>query len=617
MRKPEQSSEPSIEEILASIRSIIAEDGKGPENSQGRLRGEQQKPDRFMPRGDQISIPDRGGPLASTGGKAEPQGGATDSADEIFELTEDFMVAEPVPEERRTTASSDIPVQSYAVDPAATSAPALPDIPPTASDTVNRVQNQDDFDEENLDEVLSNLAAEVDRLAAGERARIAEGHQGDTQKGDVADSPIFDSGTDAAPPGLENTRTAEEKPAVGMPPSLDLPPSAHSASPATTVMPERAARPKTKPVWSARGMSRGGESAKTQEDEQRSEPAAKAPLVKQAQKSTTISGRDRWAEGVQMPVPETGPEMPLPLGADESTSMPSATNAKARLERESPETGPDRSVVGSFLTRVFGGVPPVAEDQDSDEEDAPRSKAEELAHHTISDFAEEKLNAPAVGNVLKADKAFMNEVAESLENALAEAEEKGAVRQGATASEEQGLDDQSDLPPAMERSAQETESADEHDHGVPFTGPESGDVSIVDALPREQPSAPAEIAEQAASMQAASTDEDMHAAETAPPLVETDLPVQEEAEYGEARILPASAPGETNITEDQEAAPAERPLLSPDGLPSSLEGGIKEMIKPLIIQWLNDNLPRIVEQAVREELAGRDVTPKVETKTIA
>ena len=29
------------------------------------------------------------------------------------------------------------------------------------------------------------------------------------------------------------------------------------------------------------------------------------------------------------------------------------------------------------------------------------------------------------------------------------------------------------------------------------------------------------------------------------------------------------------------------------------------MIKPLIMQWLNENLGRIVEQAVREELADR------------
>ena len=42
-----------------------------------------------------------------------------------------------------------------------------------------------------------------------------------------------------------------------------------------------------------------------------------------------------------------------------------------------------------------------------------------------------------------------------------------------------------------------------------------------------------------------------------------------------------------------------------NALPDGIEESIKEMIKPLIMQWLNDNLARIVEQAVREELADR------------
>jgi cell pole-organizing protein PopZ len=49
----------------------------------------------------------------------------------------------------------------------------------------------------------------------------------------------------------------------------------------------------------------------------------------------------------------------------------------------------------------------------------------------------------------------------------------------------------------------------------------------------------------------------------------------------------------------------EAPVMSGNALPEGIEESIKEMIKPLIMQWLNDNLARIVEQAVREELADR------------
>ena len=34
------------------------------------------------------------------------------------------------------------------------------------------------------------------------------------------------------------------------------------------------------------------------------------------------------------------------------------------------------------------------------------------------------------------------------------------------------------------------------------------------------------------------------------------------------------------------------------------------MIKPLIVQWLNDNLPRIVERAVREEIADQGLVSR-------
>ena len=44
--------------------------------------------------------------------------------------------------------------------------------------------------------------------------------------------------------------------------------------------------------------------------------------------------------------------------------------------------------------------------------------------------------------------------------------------------------------------------------------------------------------------------------------------------------------------------------------PAGLEDSIKDMIKPLIVQWLNDNLPRIVEKAVREEIADQGLVSR-------
>src|SRR5687767_5740491 len=92
MRKPEQTPEPSIEEILASIRKIIADDGgqsqpavppkpiyatSGPNVSQHPFPGHDRQP--------------------QGGGRFQPQQGDPadyQADDEILELTEDFMLEE-------------------------------------------------------------------------------------------------------------------------------------------------------------------------------------------------------------------------------------------------------------------------------------------------------------------------------------------------------------------------------------------------------------------------------------------------------------------------------------------------------------------------------------------
>ena len=53
--------------------------------------------------------------------------------------------------------------------------------------------------------------------------------------------------------------------------------------------------------------------------------------------------------------------------------------------------------------------------------------------------------------------------------------------------------------------------------------------------------------------------------------------------------------GETPETEQQSAGKE---------CGSTLEDSIKEMLKPLIREWLDDNMPRILEGAVREEVKG-------------
>jgi cell pole-organizing protein PopZ len=51
---------------------------------------------------------------------------------------------------------------------------------------------------------------------------------------------------------------------------------------------------------------------------------------------------------------------------------------------------------------------------------------------------------------------------------------------------------------------------------------------------------------------------------------------------------------------------------APVQMGQSLEGAVREMLRPLLVQWLNENMPRILENAIREEIAVRGVIPKPE-----
>ena len=534
MRKPDHSAEPSIEEILASIRSIIADDGRqtarppvarGPDAGPGVIG--QDHEDAFRDESGRLNVYTHT-PEAHTAAEAS---GAP--ADEILELTEDFMVAEQDPP-RKT------------VRPHGSGATGVP-------------PQEDDAGfpglagGEDLDAILSNLAAEVDRLSAPEeRYSPAVAHDAGTGDGSEPDD---DDASATLPVGADALRDMAEHAPLGQPPveGLAEPQATQPAPPVTSHPPASApaSRGAAKPVWSARRLESGGAA--------KPEAKAPSPSPKQAEMSgarmdedppaahvghedqTVSAARDLWAEGFQMPVPETGPEMPLP-----HAGRGTAADASAPEEQASPAGG-ERQAVGRFLSRVFGAAPPPPQDDAGGnpdaEKDALRARAERLARETISDFAEDKLNAPAVGSALTADRDFMDQVASSLESALSESAQ----------SAEPGQQEQSAVPPSPHAEAGYAEApetaADDEPAGLP-----PPDVEAVAGASAAQP---------------------------APP---------------------ASSPSGPDPQETPDAPP---PLISADGLPSNLESSIKEMIKPLIIEWLNDNLPRIVEQAVREELAGR------------
>ena len=102
---------------------------------------------------------------------------------------------------------------------------------------------------------------------------------------------------------------------------------------------------------------------------------------------------------------------------------------------------------------------------------------------------------------------------------------------------------------------------------------------------------PEPVAEAAASLPFAPT----VAVVAPPPPAEVELPTMPVAE-ARSDAVPVQAP----LPADSAPAPSPEPV---GALPTrALEQVVGEMLEPVIRQWLQTNLPRLIEKAVREEV---------------
>ena len=60
------------------------------------------------------------------------------------------------------------------------------------------------------------------------------------------------------------------------------------------------------------------------------------------------------------------------------------------------------------------------------------------------------------------------------------------------------------------------------------------------------------------------------------------------------------------------ASPRETEPVRSAASGSPLEDAVRDMLQPLLVQWLNEHMPRILEGAIREEIATRGLSPKTE-----
>lgn len=680
MRKPVHSTESSIEEILASIRSIIAEDGTEPRSS-GQMQGRRPaaRSDENLentPTAEELgNLPEYSNiPFDDERQAAK----TTESGDEILELTEDFMLAE-LAREGKTFGNEDITADPPSNDAFSQNQSVEPGYAPMP-------------EKGELDEVLSNLAAEVGRLNISDTCQTEPSQEDLTAEQPVEDKenagqlqlPKEDMTAFGAPSfDKPDSQTAGHPQIAGIAePKPTMPPVTRTSSASTYERPPATPAPKPKPVWSARRLETPvkpappapeKESATAQNNQEQSAPSA--PPAAEPSQSSPVSRRDLWAEGVQMPVPDTGPEIPLPMSEDHSEME---ANQEDAPQEENASAKADRLTVGSFLTRVFGSAPaPASEDELTEDDNDLHAKAEKLARVTISDFAEEKLNAPSVGDALKADEEFMNEVTASLANALASTngEEEAGLPEDARLPEaalpadakppEASLSVDANPPQAasirepifemhpdaksgwkldvkvkkhlttdMQVSEETTADLKKEDQDAPSAETASAEPIFeihpdvksgwrLDVKVKKPLTTDTQTSEEATADKAVHIPQDQH---TASAIAETGQSDSAGSEVALTEAGPTAKPEQTAAELPQETAVARKEQQADNAagqstpalnLPPSLEGSIKEMIKPLIIQWLNDNMARIVEEAVREELTDRTDMSEISNKSRA
>lgn len=343
MRKTEQAPEPSIEEILASIRRIIADDG-------GPAAGPVFDPysadiddsnSYFGNAPDFPTVERKPAALARPiSNDALPSNGARRD-DEILELTEDFMVEELAGSD--DTYADNSPFQPVLPDAddadteyfyaAEASGASAWDADPFAT---AEEMGESGESLEDLNAVLSSVAAEMQRLAEGHGLELS-GNTPPDVKSSAAPAPAHTMANPLA------AVSAAPAPVSAAPAPISAAPAPVSAAPAPAAKPLSA--PAQKPVWSARHQrdtNKGrGTSAKSDAGYVSgidSMSTSASPLMEAIATSLVTALADTSASGAAAAAPATAPaQAPAPVAA----TAPEAPDDDAGIIPPDDEFAPD------------------------------------------------------------------------------------------------------------------------------------------------------------------------------------------------------------------------------------------------------------------------------------
>jgi cell pole-organizing protein PopZ len=290
------------------------------------------------------------------------------------------------------------------------------------------------------------------------------------------------------------------------------------------------------------------------------------------------------------------PGMPEPRSASAASPSSHATKPQASTRPSAPAT-PTRKPAWSARNRSAIEKP---KQTSASETDAAKS-AEATAISEAADTASEAANAAS-----KQPSPLMEAIATTLVTALADTNERQEnaratdAEAAAPGADPAVADAQEPLPeevvaPDMDEAALESSAA------KPAAPDDAYDVSASEA-PKEEASETSQAAGiETPELPSEDTSNAVASSRAAMP--------SETPQEGEDQ--PTTTPTPTmqkKASASPEAASAHMDGLQAAALPAGLEDSVQEVLKPMLAEWLDQNLPRLVEKALSDELAKRDLS---------
>ena len=387
---------------------------------------------------------------------------------------------------------------------------------------------------------------------------------------DLTDALVFPEEKPAASAAASsaNSRPAkpaalsQEQPVESSPAEPEDAVAAEPETPETADTPQQVELPQP-PAEPREDFSRQAPSASRPLWSRRELPGAPTPVAPAPRYEAAAHARQpqrNWAEDIQMPIPERGPVSLIP-------SQAPVQGQESRDEAEAVEQAETESESG--LPSGLG----------EKEEAAVAALAENLARSAAEAMNSEELTTAGDVDFSRLGHEQKAEVTETFANAI---------------HRESGARDENPLPSLLDEVFRKD--------------------FLRDAPAEEEPAE--EFEESAAS--ASAKEDDKKASERAfphwgaPEFALQSVPSRQPEPWTRSEppsrtteAVAQSKPALTNVSREADIA---RPAAS--GL--TFEDTVRDMLRPLMMQWLNEHMPRILENAIREEIGTRGLSPKTE-----